>query len=92
MYLFRGILIVAEIFVFVACANREMRVVLTPCPNDDRNLARFRGQFVNLGKNKFGVNGTLIIDRDMGFNSTLEVRIAVNFEFNSFPSFSRFTI
>lgn len=82
MYIFEGIIFIVEIFVFVACANREMRIELTPCPNDDQRPARFYGQFSNIGENKFAVNGTLVIDRDIGFNSTLEVRREENVAFH----------
>lgn len=101
MYLLGGIIVIVEILVFAACANREMRIVLTPCPNDDQKPARFHGQFVNRGQNKFGVNGTLVIDRNMGFDSTLEVnklrelpllRYQSKFVFHSFFTLHRFSM
>lgn len=73
MLIFLGIFFLVENAIFIDCANREMRIEMTPCPNVDQLPAHFNGQFVSIGEKKFAVNGTLIIDRDIGFNSTLEV-------------------
>lgn len=75
MSIFWGIFVVAEIVIFIECANREMRIEMTPCPNVDHLPAHFNGRFVGIGEKRFAVNGTLIIDRDIGFNSTLEVSV-----------------
>lgn len=73
MYIFGGILLIVEIVVFVSCENRRSRLEMLACEDDDKNPARFNGQFSSIGDNKYSVNGTLIVDRDLGFNSTLEV-------------------
>lgn len=65
---------IVEIVVLVSCENRQSRLEMWACQDDDKNPARFYGQFSSIGENKFSVNGTLVVDRDLGFNSTLEVR------------------
>lgn len=74
MFIFGVILFVAEFLVFVTAGNREIRMEMLPCTNADQYPARFSGQFSNIGDNKFGANGTVVIDRDIGFDSVLEVR------------------
>lgn len=74
MYTFGRIFIVAEILAFVMCANKEIRIELMPCANSDKYPARFKGEIGNLGNHKYKINGTLVVDQDLGFNSTLNVR------------------
>lgn len=65
--------VLIEFWVFVSCAKRTFRLEVMPCSDAEENAAQFHGQTVNLGDNKFGLNGTLVVDRDLGFNATLEV-------------------
>lgn len=74
MFIFGGIIFVAELLIFVAGGNREIRLTMWPCANGDQYPARFSGQFSNIGDHKFGANGTVVVDRDIGFDSILEVR------------------
>lgn len=74
MYTFWLIICIVEIIGFVACANRKMRVEISLCPNDAKNPARFTGRLEQRAENKYVFNGILAIDRDMGIDSTLEVK------------------
>lgn len=73
MFILGGIIFVTEFLIFVAAGNREIRMELLPCLNADQYPVRFSGQFSNIGNHKFGANGTVAIDRDIGFDSVLEV-------------------